>query len=254
MPNRLIKDSLCTSDKVNALSDFEFRVWVSLITYVDDYGRGDARPAIIKGRCFPLRNDATQEKISEALSALEKSGCIKTYDVDGGKYFCFPRWEMHQKIRNKKSKYPEPNDKCCRQLKSIADNCGQLQVNVPVIQSNPIQSESESEYNPNSGGGVVDAAECERLAKIRFRIADPTEAEIELISQRGYETALDGERVVRKLNADRLDLLEYAFSAAERAGKKRDTRFVEGILRNLYDRGIKTRDAAESYDAERVKP
>ena len=58
MPNRIIKDSFQTSDKIASLTDFEFRLWVSLIVSVDDAGRGDARPAIIKGHAFPLRESA----------------------------------------------------------------------------------------------------------------------------------------------------------------------------------------------------
>ena len=43
MPNRIIKESIAGSERIAALSDFEFRVWVGLITFVDDKGRGDAR-------------------------------------------------------------------------------------------------------------------------------------------------------------------------------------------------------------------
>ena len=59
MPNRIIKDSITKSEKWSELTDFQFRLWVHLITYVDDYGRGDARPAIIRGACFPLRDRMT---------------------------------------------------------------------------------------------------------------------------------------------------------------------------------------------------
>lgn len=32
MPNRIIKESLCASDRIASLTDFEFRLWVGLIT------------------------------------------------------------------------------------------------------------------------------------------------------------------------------------------------------------------------------
>ena len=67
MPNRLIKDSFRTSDKIASLTDFEFRLWVSLIVSVDDAGRGDARPAIIKGNAFPLRERVTAKDINLSL-------------------------------------------------------------------------------------------------------------------------------------------------------------------------------------------
>ncbi|MBQ7825187.1 MAG: hypothetical protein IJ337_02390 [Clostridia bacterium] len=48
MPNRVIKESIRTSKGVNSLSAFQFRLWVYLITYVDDYGRGSADPELLK--------------------------------------------------------------------------------------------------------------------------------------------------------------------------------------------------------------
>lgn len=139
MPNRIIKESIHTSESVNAMTDFQFRLWVSLITYVDDYGRGDARPAVIKGSCFPLRERVTVKDISDALSKLAGIGCIVLYEVDGKSYLCFPQWESHQTIRNKHSKYPAPDSQ------ALECNCDQLQANVSVI-----QIESESESNPNT--------------------------------------------------------------------------------------------------------
>ena len=144
MPNRMIKDSIHISEKVNAMTDFQFRLWVNLITYVDDFGRGDARPAVIKGACFPLRERLTNKDIEKALAGLAGIGCIGLYNVDGRPYLYFPNWEKHQTIRNQKSKHPAPSDD---NLLTIENNCNQLNANVSVIQSNPIQSESETETN-----------------------------------------------------------------------------------------------------------
>ena len=150
MPNRILKESIRTSKDVNALSDFQFRVWAYLITYVDDYGRGSADPELLKGLCFPRRKGVTEKQISEALSVLASTGMINLYCVDGESYFYFPTWEKHQTIRAAKSKFPEPQ--ASEQVQADASNCTQMQANVSVIQSNPIQSESnpnpESESNP----------------------------------------------------------------------------------------------------------
>ena len=126
MPNRLIKESICTSEKINELSDFNFRLWVNLITYVDDFGRGDARPAIIKGRCFPLRERVTLKDILTGLNVLADTGCILLYTVGGESYLCFPNWDKHQTVRNKKSKYPGPNEADSK-TNTIASNCKQMQ-------------------------------------------------------------------------------------------------------------------------------
>lgn len=112
MGSRIIKESIRTSRSVNALSDFLFRVWVHLITYVDDFGRGSADPEILKGFVFPRRRGITEQQISEALHDLASSGMITLYDVDGESYFCFPNWDKHQQIRAQKSKFPAPVSTC----------------------------------------------------------------------------------------------------------------------------------------------
>ena len=110
MPNRIIKESTFTSDRIAELSDFEFRLWVGLITQADDLGRGDARPAIIKGRVFALRERVTNKDIASALHALAAGGCITLYEVGGRPYYLFPSWAEHQRVRDVKPKYPGPEE------------------------------------------------------------------------------------------------------------------------------------------------
>lgn len=110
MPNRIIKDSIRTSRTVNNMTDFQFRFWVYLITYVDDYGRGSADPELLKGFVFPRRKGVTESTIKKALLDLASSGSVLLYEVDGEPYFCFPNWSSHQRIQTKKSKFPAPED------------------------------------------------------------------------------------------------------------------------------------------------
>ena len=140
MPNRIIKESLCSSEKIASLSDFEFRLWVGLITQVDDAGRGDARPAIIKGRVFPFRERLSIKDIDAALQALAAKGCVSLYTVDGKPYFLFPGWVKHQRVRDCKPKYPEPPENI--NLPQSAASCGELPQSAALIQS-------QSESNPN---------------------------------------------------------------------------------------------------------
>jgi hypothetical protein len=141
MPNRILKESICTSETLDKLNDFQENFFYRLIVNCDDYGRMDARPAILKARLYPLRERLTLKDIDGALRALAAVGCVEVYEVDGKPYLQLPSWEVHQTIRAKKSRYPGPESG----VKAIASNCKQLQADVPVIQSNPIQSESESE-------------------------------------------------------------------------------------------------------------
>lgn len=96
MPNRIIKESLCSSEKIASLTDFEFRLWVGLITQADDAGRGDARPSIIKGHVFPLRDRVTTKDIDVSLHALAAKGCVTLYTVGGRPYFKISGWELAQ--------------------------------------------------------------------------------------------------------------------------------------------------------------
>ena len=137
MPNRLLKEGIRTSKKINGLSDFEFRTWAYLITYVDDYGRGSADPELLKGFVFPRRKEVREQDIRKALAALERTGSILLYDVAGEPYFCFPNWSEHQRIQTKKSKYPAPAD------------CDMSRWLTVIHGDSPPESESNPNLNPN---------------------------------------------------------------------------------------------------------
>lgn len=124
MPNRIIKEDLCRSEKIATLTDFEFRLWVGLITQADDKGCGDARPAILKGCIFPLRERVTSKDIELAIHGLAAKGCVSLYTVDGRPYFWFPTWSKHQRIRNVRPKYPGPED--ADTLTQSAAKCGEV--------------------------------------------------------------------------------------------------------------------------------
>ena len=138
MPNRIIKESIRTSKDINSLSDFQFRLWTYLITYVDDYGRGSADLEILKGFVFPRRKSVTESTIKAGLTDLAAAGLIHRYEVDGDSYLCFPTWAKHQRIQKKRSKFPEPDfhDESRKFTVDYGDSLPES------------ESESESEFNP----------------------------------------------------------------------------------------------------------
>lgn len=137
MPNRVIKESIRTSKKVNALSDFEFRLWLYLITYADDYGRGSADPELLKGLVFPRRRGITEKQIQQALDSLANTGMVVLYEYDEEPFFYFPNWDKHQRVQTKKSRFPDPAD-------SQASPCSTVTHGNPPAESNTIQSESNT--------------------------------------------------------------------------------------------------------------
>lgn len=111
MPDRFLKETIRSSKSVNSLSDFDFRVWAYLITYVDDAGRGSADPELLKGFLFPRRHGITNEQIGKSLATLASKGMITLYSVDGESFFYFPKWGKHQQADGTSIKFPEPNGK-----------------------------------------------------------------------------------------------------------------------------------------------
>lgn len=145
MPNRMIKDTLRTSRNVSSLSDFEFRVWVLLITYVDDYGRGSADPELLKGLLFPRMHGVTEDQIGDALRTLSDKGMITLYESEGEPFFCFPKWGEHQRIRTKVSKFPQPPT-ICRGLPQSAAICREVRPETKPNQTKKKPEEKPSEY------------------------------------------------------------------------------------------------------------
>lgn len=141
LPNRIIKESICTSDSVDQLSWFEEVLFYRLIVNCDDYGRFDGRPAIIKNRLFPLKENLTIKTVSAAINALASAELVTLYEFEGKPYLYLPTWNEHQTIRAKKSKFPSPDDG----VKTSEIICKQMQADVPVIQSN-----TKSNPNPNT--------------------------------------------------------------------------------------------------------
>ena len=147
MPNRILKESIRTSKSINAMTDFQFRLWAYLITYVDDFGRGSAEPDILKGFVFPRRKCVTEATIKAALSDLANMGLIHLYEVDGDSYLCLRNWEQHQKPRAATSKFPAPpeNDSECMQMQADASRCSQMQADAPDIR----YSINDTRYSDN---------------------------------------------------------------------------------------------------------
>ena len=125
MPDRIIRESSCTSETLNQLSDFEERFWWRLVVNCDDFGRFDARPAILKSRLFPLSDGKTYKDMQNALSALASVGLVKVYRVDGRPFLQLVKWSKYQRIRAEKSKFPSP-DEACSQLSSIDSECPRI--------------------------------------------------------------------------------------------------------------------------------
>lgn len=145
MPNRILKESICTSDTVDQLSWFQEVFFYRLIVCCDDYGRMDARPAILRARLFPLKS-VTDKQMEDALNMLRTAGMVEVYTHDGKPYLQLRTWGKHQRLRNSKEKYPAPEDADSRgELPQMAASGGLTHAGA----ESQSESQSEYEYNPN---------------------------------------------------------------------------------------------------------
>lgn len=140
MPNRLIKESICTSDNLNLLTAEEERFFYRLIVNCDDFGRFDGRSSIIRARLFPLKlGSITEKQVMTWVKSLVKADLVYLYEVKEGQnegqtgiFIQVKKWESHQQVRAKRSKYPDSNG---NQLISDDYICPRN-----PIQSNPIRT------------------------------------------------------------------------------------------------------------------
>lgn len=188
MPDRIIKESICTSDTLNQLTDFEERFWHRLTVNCDDYGRFDARPAILKGRLFPLMEGKTQKDMSVALAKLASVGLVELYEVDGRPFLHVVTWAKHQRIRAKRSKFPPPAETCCH-MPSSDGTCPR----------NPIQSES----NPNPSEDDTRAGASPAVAAVMSAYMDKitaTPSQTSLEELKGYVETMGAECCLRAID------------------------------------------------------
>jgi hypothetical protein len=124
MPNRILRESILTSDRVNQLDAGEERFYRRLMSVVDDYGRFDARPGVLRAACFPLLLDKVREAdCSRWMAACQKAGLIALYDSDSKPYLILRKLG---EPRARHSKYPNPPP---------ALTCAHLRADVPYAPS-----------------------------------------------------------------------------------------------------------------------
>jgi hypothetical protein len=125
MPSRMLRESICYSETLDTLSAPAERLFYRLLTQADDYGRFDARPSVVRSRCFQL-GAVKDADAGEWLAQLVRAGVVCTYTVEGRAYGHFPTWAKYQRIRSPRSRYPDPPQVAagCGELPQVAADCG----------------------------------------------------------------------------------------------------------------------------------
>lgn len=111
MPNRILREGILTSERVNALN-WEAEVFYRrLMSVVDDFGRYYAHPALLRAALYPLKLDTVRDANLERLLALvEQARLVRVYEVAGKRFL--ELLDFRQQVRAKESRYPPPPSDC----------------------------------------------------------------------------------------------------------------------------------------------
>lgn len=108
MPNRIIRDGILTSERVNELGALEEVFYRRLMSVVDDHGRYYGNHSLIRAACYPLKLDKVSDSdIGKWLQVTEKAGLVRQYLATDGKRY-IQLIDFGQRIQAK-SKFPEPD-------------------------------------------------------------------------------------------------------------------------------------------------
>lgn len=157
MPSRLLREGIIDSEAVNKLKPPEEVFYRRLMSVVDDFGRFDGRPSVLRSRLYPLKIDTVREAdITCWIAACVKAGLIALYSHDGKPYILFGKLGSP---RAKESKFPPPPPEIersqlasvntCAQMKTDVNTCAQTFSDVPGSGSG-----SGSGTNTGSGSGA----------------------------------------------------------------------------------------------------
>jgi hypothetical protein len=109
MPTRYLKPGVRDSEAIDSLSPLAETLFYRLLVTVDDFGRYDGRPAMVKAHCFPIK-DMTPAKCAALLDELHAAGLVHIYTTDGKPCLQMCKWDNVP--RAKESKYPAPDYDC----------------------------------------------------------------------------------------------------------------------------------------------
>lgn len=108
MPNRIIREGILTSTRVNALNWEEEVFYRRLLSYVDDFGRCEAHAALLRAALFPLKLDQMREaNVERLLQSIERAGLVRLYTVQGKRFL--EVYNFRQQMRST-SRHPKPPD------------------------------------------------------------------------------------------------------------------------------------------------
>jgi hypothetical protein len=108
MPNRILREGILTSERIQRLNWAEEVFYRRLMSVVDDFGRYYANPMLLRAACYPLALDKVSDSdVGKWLLATEKAGLVRVYPASDGKRY-IQMLDFRQQVRAHVSKFPQP--------------------------------------------------------------------------------------------------------------------------------------------------
>lgn len=105
MPQRFLRPGITNSEAWNAVSWASQSLFIRLLTLVDDFGRYDARPVLLRSHAFPVSETITVEQVEEMCDELTEQRLIQVYSHQGKEYLQIQKWTERARCA---SKFPAP--------------------------------------------------------------------------------------------------------------------------------------------------
>lgn len=156
LPNRIIREGINDSLRINALPLLAELFYRKLQLLVDDYGRYEAEPILLRAKLYGLRSEVTVADVSEHLLALSSGDqpLVILYDVLGKKFLEIQQFGQ----RTRTEKYPSP---------ALADNCEHLRARASNTRTPPNTNTRSTPKEESARETIRDAGfvEFEKLAR-----------------------------------------------------------------------------------------
>lgn len=124
MPNRIVRESIVRSRRVNSLAWSAEVFYRRLLNVVDDYGLYYADSGILRADLYPRKlSQVTESNVTKWKAECAQAGLVSLYQVDGEQYLMVHNVDAP---RAKKSRFPIPNDDMRNQMIASASKCLQM--------------------------------------------------------------------------------------------------------------------------------
>lgn len=153
MPNRIIREGILTSLRVNALNWEEEVFYRRLLSYVDDFGRCEAHAALLRAALFPLKLDQMREaNVERLLTAVERAGLVRLYTVEGKRFLEVDNFRQQTRSASKHPPAPaaQASSVCVADAKQVKANA-HLGVVVSVVGDEGVVEGGDGDGPPRGG-------------------------------------------------------------------------------------------------------